>query len=78
MGRCKVAYYQVFCDYPLHASIGVSRELAKGDEYHYLGDNKVVCANCWDNKMTVEALLELLKVEHALTSVGKEYFDTGG
>lgn len=75
MGRKKITYYQVRCDYSIH--IG-DRELANGDEYHHLEADIVICKNCWNNLMTVETLLVLLKMYHQVAKVGKEYFAEGG
>lgn len=76
MGRNRVAYYQVLCDYPRH---GLPRDLGKGAGYHFFEDgNYVVCENCWVDKLTVEDLLKVLHIKKIETKTGLEYFDVGG
>lgn len=76
MGRRKVAYYQVLCDYPAH---GTLRDLPKGAGYRYfMNDKYVVCDDCWAEKLVIENLFRLLHIEIGQSKVGREYFDIGG
>ena len=76
MGRRKVAYYQVLCDYPKH---GTPRDLPKGASYRFFNAGKyAVCEDCWKDKLIVEDLLKILHIEMGESKVGREYFDVGG
>jgi len=76
MGRRKVAYYQVLCDYPAH---GLYRDLPKGAGYRFFNSGKyVVCEDCWVDKLVVEDLLKILHIDMTQSKVGQEYFDVGG
>lgn len=76
MGRRKVAYYQVLCDYPKH---GIPRDLPKGAAYRFFNDGQyVVCEDCWVDKLVVEDLLKILHIDMSQSKVGQEYFDIGG
>lgn len=74
MGRTRMYYYQVVCDYPAHKSAEPDINLAKGEYYHFLANGKAVCGGCWDNRMTVESLLDLLNIEHKLLNVDEVSF----
>lgn len=71
MGRRKVTTYEIECDYPHHLPIKYLK-LGKGASYHFVNNNYVICSYCWDNKMTVEALLDVINVSHKLTRVGDD------
>lgn len=76
MGRRKVAYYQILCDYPKH---NAPRDLPKGAAYRFFdGGDVVVCEDCWADKLVVEDFLKLLYIETGNSKVGQEYFDAGG
>lgn len=64
MGIRKVTYDQASCDYPQHDS--TNQQLSRGTSYHLIDSAFVVCIDCWDNKMTVEGLLKVIQVVHAL------------
>lgn len=68
MGRTKITYYQVRCDYPTHEG---ARELYNGCTYHLMGDY-IVCNGCWANKLVVETLLECLNQHHEVLYAGRE------
>lgn len=71
MGRRKVSYYQVTCDYPEHTP-ELQTQLPGNSVYHLIGGSFAVCNNCWENRLVVETLLDILNITYSVMSVGKE------
>lgn len=69
MGRRRISYYQVTCDYPDHAPT----QLPAGAGYRvFNGGDLVICDNCWEDKLVVEVLLKMLNIGVLHTQVGQE------
>lgn len=62
----KIVSYEVQCDYPMHSQSSFA-SLSKNTQIHQIysmGIGYIVCDNCWQNKLTVETLLDLIGVTY--------------